>query len=145
MTPLELATCLHGRTYRQELTKEEESRAKAAGLVVVFGHSDDNMELRGAIDDEVGCAGGGTAYLTATGLLANQCDCADCPYFARVRKSAATITARWDEEGYTWVYQTAIPHATFDIQSDDPADGPYCRGIVFALADVARVLPEVNS
>jgi hypothetical protein len=40
----------------------------------------------------------------------------------------------WAEEGdYSWTYATEIPHATFEVIEDD---GPYCRGIVFALADV---------
>lgn len=36
--------------------------------------------------------------------------------------------------GYSWIYQTDIPHATFEIVE---GDDPYCRGIVFALADAA--------
>jgi hypothetical protein len=36
-----------------EINKAEERQAKDAGLVVVFGYSDDGVELRGAIHDEV--------------------------------------------------------------------------------------------
>lgn len=60
MTAAELAALLNGREYRKEMSRDEEQVAKAAGLVVVFGASDDLMELRGAISDEVGCYDGGT-------------------------------------------------------------------------------------
>lgn len=129
---LELAALLNGREYRQEITKEEAARAKADCLVVVFGASDDLMEFRGAIDDEKGCYNGGIAYLTSTGLLQNDCDNDDCPHFAKLKDKAATINAVWDKDGYSWVYETDIPHETFEILKDGER---YCRGIVFALAD----------
>jgi hypothetical protein len=134
MTPNELAAQLNGREYGHEITPDEARQAKADGLVVVFGYSDDNMELRGAIDNEIDAYEGGTAYLTADGLLTNDCDNDDCPHFAKLKALAATIDAKFDSEGYTWTYETAIPHTTFEIVEGDEK---YCRGIVFALADVA--------
>lgn len=134
LTREELAARLNGRKYGSEITREEEAEAKAAGLVVVFGYSDDNIELRGAIDEEVPCYDGGSAYLTATGLLQNECENEECPHFEKAKERAATIEALWcTEEGYSWTYRTSIPHATFEVVEDDE---PYCRGIVFALADV---------
>lgn len=59
MTLKEFAKILDGREYLHEITKEEEALAKELGFVVVFGYSDDNAELRGAIDDEIGCYDGG--------------------------------------------------------------------------------------
>ena len=59
MTLKEFAKMLDGREYGGEITKEEEALAKELGFVVVFGYSDDNAELRGAIDDEIGCFDGG--------------------------------------------------------------------------------------
>jgi hypothetical protein len=50
------------------------------------------------------------------------------------RKTARKIEAVWAEDGYSWTYRTDIPHATFEITEDGE---PYCRGIVFALADLA--------
>ena len=40
MTPKELAQILNGREYTNEITKEEEALAKAAGLLVVFALAD---------------------------------------------------------------------------------------------------------
>ena len=59
MTPAEFAARLNGRTYRNEVSTAEAKEAKAAGLVVVYGYSDDNVELAGAIDDEIGANDGG--------------------------------------------------------------------------------------
>lgn len=138
MSPKELAALLNGREYRKEITAAEEVQARAHGLVVVFGASDDLMEFRGAIHDEIGCFDGGTAYLTSAGLLQNDCenDCEndECPHFEKMKEKAATIDALWCAEAdYSWTFKTAIPHATFEIVEDGE---PYCRGIVFALADV---------
>lgn len=133
MKPTELAARLNGREYCSEITDQEEAQAKADGLVVVYGASDDLMEFAGAIKDEIGCFDGGTAYLTSAGLLQNACDSGTCPHFVKVKAKAATIKAVWDQDGYSWTYETAIPHAPFDIMEDGDT---YCRGIVFALADI---------
>lgn len=135
MTRNELAKLLNGREYMKEITKDEEALAKAAGLVVVFGASDDNMEFRGAIHDELGAYDGTTAYLTSAGLMESACEHDECPYYERIKKTAATIDAQWGAEPrYSWTYETTIPHEIFEIVEDGE---PFCRGIVFALADVA--------
>jgi hypothetical protein len=133
MTPQEAAAKLDGKQYRDEVSKEFAAALKKAGLVAVYGASDDLMEFDGAIRDEVGCYEGGTAYLTPKGLLANKCEHDDCPYFEQDKEKCATITAKWDSGGFSWQYETAIPHAKFVIKED--AEN-YCEGIVFALADV---------
>lgn len=142
LTAKALAALLNGREYGDEITDDEKSLAKASGLVVVYGYSDDNMEFKGSIDDEVGCYGGGTAYLTSDGLLQNECD-ELCPFFTRAKVAAAKIDAVWCEggSGPAWVYLTDIQHETFEIVEDCE---PFCRGIVFALADVGKQSDEVN-
>ncbi|MGH8463101.1 MAG: hypothetical protein ACRER5_03075 [Pseudomonas sp.] len=142
MTPSELAALLPSTTERCEVTRALAAQAKAAGLVVVFGASDDLMEFRGAINDEVGVYDGGTAWVDSKGLLPDRESIEDDEelrdYFARQPKAIA-IEALWASEGeYSWTYRTQIPHATFDVVDDD---GPYCRGIVFALADASGVVP----
>lgn len=137
MTKEELAKQINGREYPLELTKEESDQAKAAGLVVVFGASDDLMEFEGAIYDEQGAFEGGSALVDGSGLLPERDQIDDDAtledYFER-RKTAKKIDALWCEEtGYSWTFKTSIPHATFEIAEDG---GTYCRGIVFALADV---------
>lgn len=132
MKPQEMANRLNGREYRDEVTRDDEIDAKNSGLVIVVGASDDLMELYGAIRDEVSCYDGGTAYLTRFGLLENKCDCEDCPYHLKELETATKIKAVWNSDGYSWTYETDMPHAVFDILEDGEK---YCRGIVFNLGE----------
>ena len=130
----EWAALLNGREYRNEVTKEEATQAKADGVVIVYGASDDLMEFEGAISEEVSCYEGGDAFLTKDGLLAPDCYCECCiNRFKKAASKCAKIEALWDTEGYSWVYKTDIPHETFDILEDGEK---YCRGIVFRLDEV---------
>lgn len=136
MNAKELATKLYGATYRNVISKELAAEAKAHGLVVAYGMSDDLMEFAGAIDDELGACNGSEVYVDDKGLLPYRDSIRDDEelkdYFAR-EPHAKKIEARWCEEGdYSWTFKTAIPHETFEITDDGE---PYCRGIVFALAD----------
>ena len=133
MTPQEAAAKIDGNEYGREVSPDLSAALDAAGLVAVYGASDDLMEFDGAIRDEVGCHEGGTAYLNGSSLLQNECENDDCPHYARLKAGAATITAKWDDGGFSWRYETAIPHAKFVIEEDGER---YCEGIVFALADI---------
>lgn len=136
MTKEELANTLDGRIYGNEIDQATERAAAAAGLVVVFGASDDLIEFRGAINDEEG--GPGKVMLTPKGVLRSRCaEAEECPYFRELEKEAPTIEALWGAEGKdgpTWSYRTTIPHATFNIHDEDEF---YCRGIVFELAHLS--------
>ena len=59
-TMKEFAEMLSDRSIGEEICKDEKRRAADLGLVVVYGYSDDNVELRGAIDEEVGAWNGAT-------------------------------------------------------------------------------------
>ena len=132
-----LAGLLTGREMGSEMAKEEEQQAKAAGLIVIFGASDDLMEFRGFVDDERGAPT--IALLDAKGLLPfrediQHDDDALKDYFARAPQVRA-VDALWaKEDGYSWTYRTDVPHATFEIVEDGE---PYCRGIVIDVADLA--------
>lgn len=132
MNMKELAALLNGRKYGNEITRDEERMARAAGLVVLFGYSDDNAEFRGAINDEAGCYGGGTIYLDADGLVSlENCDNEDCKLRKQYLARCKAVEAVWSEGGYAWTYKTNIPHETFEIFEDGEK---YCRGIVFELS-----------
>ena len=141
MTPASVAATLDGTEYGKEASHGFFTGLKAEGIVAVFGASDDLMEFRGAIYDEVGCYNGGTAYLTKDGLLANDCENDDCPHFAKMKAKAVTIKAIWDDGGFSWRYETAIPHATFIVKEDGEN---YCEGIVFMLDDVVAGILDVE-
>lgn len=134
MTKEEAAAELNGSEYGEEGDRDLFAQMKADGLVSVFGASDDLMEFRGAIDDEVGCYNGGTAYVTDSGLFMAMCDNDECPHEKQRREYCATIEANWDDgHGFAWTYTTDIPHAKFTVKEGDEL---YCEGIVFALTDV---------
>ena len=135
----ELAAILNGRPYSSEITEDEEKQAKAAGLVVVFGYSDDNVELRGAIDEEIGAYNGTTINLDKHGVFPawdsidhdDEEECAK--YFARRDRPQWPIKAIWcvRKDGPAWTFETGIPCATFDIWENGEV---FCRGLVFDLA-----------
>jgi hypothetical protein len=134
------AALLSGREYRSEITKTEVAEAKASGLVVMYGYSDDGVHLSGAINDEVGAWDGTTIRMTPHGALEDwesldrdDEDVAE-DYFRKKAGGFREIRALWSSEpNYSWTFSTEIPHATFEVVEDGE---PYCRGIVFALADV---------
>lgn len=135
MTKESLAALLNGREYRHEITEAEETEAKAANLLVVFGASDDLIELRGALNDEADAYEGTTRRIDSKGFVPDWDDldhddedeCAD--YFAR-KNGGFEVVAKWDAEGYSWVIGSTAPYATFDILEDGEK---YCRGIVIEL------------
>ena len=131
---------LNGREYRNEGSDEFFAKLKEAGIVAVFGRSDDRVQLRGEIENEVDSYDGTIFHVDEFGLCESKCECGDeCPYFASELEDAEEIEAVWcpkDENGEvicSWAYKTTIPHQTFDIMEDGEL---YCRGIVFHLAQV---------
>ena len=133
-TKEELAALLNGREIGEEINLGEEDIAKQAGLVVVFGASDDLVEFRGAIHDEVGCFHGDDVFLLPAGPLAEHgyCECDFCGY-DELKKKAKKIEAIFVGNGYDWSYKTDIPHATFEILENG---AKYCRGLVISISDL---------
>lgn len=135
-----LAAQLNGIDYPCRISKELEAQAKAAGLVIVFGASDDLMEFRGAIYDELSAYDGTTAYVDTTGLLPEREQLEEDDelqaYFAR-KPHAVEIKQIWnDHSPLCWTHETSIPHEKFEIWEDGEVSS---TGIVFALADAKAV------
>lgn len=138
MKAKQLAEKLNNIQYPVRIDDDLRKQAKENGLVIVYGASDDLMELEGAIRDEFGCYEGGTALVDEKGLLPSfeNLDSEEEleEYFYR-KKNVLTIKSMWcKEDGYSWTYRTDIPHETFDVL--DEAE-EYCRGIVFSLSDLS--------
>ncbi len=127
---------LDGRGYRTEISPEasEALANNPARIVVAFGASDDLVELRGAIHDELDAWEGCKFGVTSSGMPQNQCEDEDCPYFAEEMAHAKRIRAIWNDDAQerdaVWTFETGIPHKTFTIMEDGE---PFCRGIVFSL------------
>lgn len=133
MNAKEWAARLNGREYLKELTSAEEEQAKADGVVIVFGASDDLIEFRGVINYEDGAWNGGSYRVNLVKevlRLSKYCD--------DHLRALPAITAVWspkDAAGKTWtswLISASIPAYSFDIMEDGKL---YCRGIVFAWTD----------
>ena len=144
MTLKEFAGKLNGHEYDYpQFTDEELAIAKENGFIIVFGASDDLMEIEGAINDEGDCFDGSTFKL----------DIADKKLVDRDTEESCdvvAIEARWckdrDDEMNViqWTYATDVPHEKFMIYEDG---APYCQGIVFqndALREPAAVPKTVE-
>lgn len=136
LTKEELASKLNNNQYLNEISKELELQAKENGLVVVFGASDDLIELRGSIHDEYGA---GSIYFHKKNLVEfdNRFDNLkdQIEFLKSYGLKFNDIKSVWDDKeiNASWSYKTDIPHSTFDIYEDDEL---YCRGIVFSLDDL---------
>lgn len=108
---------------RKWLWKEAEEK----GVVFVFGYSDDNIEFRGAVDDEIGCFDGRRVQVPGT---SEHIDAIFCGMLDGKEVLDPSEYMTDDGDRITWVYRTNIPHETFMMYEDGE---PYCRGIVFRL------------
>ena len=121
ITVADFASKLDGREYRSEISNDECRQAKRAGLCVVFGYSDDNVELRGVIEDEV------------PGHEDRPSQQEAAAWFSRAVGENVRIDAKWDHDGYSWFIDAdASEKAYFDIVEDGEK---FCRGVVFRFAD----------
>ena len=132
MDAKDIAAVLTGSEYPLRVPAEVAAAARAARLVIVYGASDDLMEFRGAVDDEVGAWKGTEVRLDAGGLVPRFEDIdrdardaedrlRDC---FRREGGGVAVKAVWGDGGCPW------PHETFEVVEDG---GTYCRGIVLAL------------
>lgn len=119
MTPNEFVKLyMQNCQYGNELSLMAAGIADENGLVVVFGASDDLCEVRGAEDDEIDCFDGGETTI-----------------------AGAKVKINWCKDGYSWTYDTDIPHECFNVYEDGEK---YCRGIVFSISDVRLPAADVH-
>ncbi len=148
VTPASIAALLHGVGYSRDVVSHEiAAQAKAAGILIVYGASDDLIEFDGAWSDETGAGENTEVMIDATGVLPSwetvkSEDNEDLAAEWHVRKRGARIiTTLWapkDEAGNeyaSWAYKTDIPHSTFDVMEDGEL---YCRGICLAVTDLSK-------
>ena len=148
MTRGELAHVLNGVKYGSEITAEQEILAQNAGLVVVFAGSDDLIEFRGAVDEEVGAYGGKTVRFDPAGLIPERTpgtvgDTETLRDYFRREAGGSTVRAVWCGKGKCpWTYETQIPHSVFTVMEEGD---PFCTGIIFALNDAADSHPYAGA
>lgn len=125
----EFAAMLTDRQYNYpQFSTEEIKLAEENGFVIVYGISDDLVELDGAIYDEGDCFEGGELYIPLTPDNSIEESADDPEHFK--------LVVNWckdrDKDGriITWTYDVPIEHADFMIYEDGE---PYCRGFVFSV------------
>lgn len=144
----QFADLLNGRSYRDEMSSDEEVLAKQHGLLICFGASDDLLEFRGIIYDEVVAYNGGSAMLIKKkGGKIDVISEEDVQEVQEImddkeldfKLSKVEVTAEWcpDDLECSWRITTTLPHATFDIMEDGEL---YCRGIVIEKSDIEKAL-----
>lgn len=144
MTKEQLAQLLDGRERNDEIDKDEAAKAEAAGLVVLYGYSDDNVEFAGAIDQEIPtCDGDEIVLVDGKVFDFDACEhdhCNGCEYaqaaYDDARKRGKVIAVHFDSDG-TWNFRTGIPHATFEVFDEGLL---FCRGIVFDLSSTTQAV-----
>jgi hypothetical protein len=134
MTAKEVAEKLNGVSYDDKNTviRGMLPSLREAGLTVVYGDSDDLLEMEGAGDEEFGVYGGATIRLGVNfETIRNRCREDDCPYHKEETDAAPWfISIKDGEPGQdTWIIETNIPDVEwFDIMEDGKL---YCEGFVF--------------
>ncbi len=142
ITKESIAAALNGTEYGHNCSfdkrlNELSSQAEEAGLLIVYGASDDLMEFEGAFREEVGAYGGTIAHLDRKGVLdRDRCDTDDeIADFTIRKRTSRPIEAVWGKDDISWQFHTEIPHVTFDVMEDGEV---FCRGLVIDTVD----LPE---
>ncbi|TGE29774.1 hypothetical protein [Hymenobacter metallicola] len=144
MTKEQLAASLDGCQYRDEVNKEWAKIAEEAGLIVVFGASDDLMEVRGAVDDELNAWDGVEAVFykhnTGFSVIENNSETIreiedDFHLYKALgamldRHNLVRITPAKDCQ---WDVITTLPHAKFDVKEEEDL---YCRAVVIDIKDL---------
>ena len=141
ITLKEFAAMLHGRDCQPNLTPGELLLAKQRGFIVVYGESDDRVEIDGAIKAEsytnplAKDFPAGVLALTEDGkLLDKESDL----YTDYVKKNRNIINVFYcAKEGLNWAFETDIPHETFLTYDGgyndefDDLDNAFARCMVF--------------
>jgi hypothetical protein len=134
-TPESFAKQFDGREYGSEVTPVESIALKAAGMVAMFGYSDDCVEFRGVIHDETSS---GKICITTTGRVLNEDQLQalqslldDGTLTKDLVPAVHTFKARHENDG--WHITTLVPHAVFNVMESGEVFG---RGIVFRISDL---------
>lgn len=154
MTKEQLAEALDGVQYGEEddLINTLEAESPEQDLVVVFGYSDDCVEIRGALNDEFSRRGFSLYWNfehnrvgfveNLEGLVEDQRDIIDGLFDTFGRKQVAVKNvARWDWDFLFQFEPDNIPFAPFKVMDGEEL---YCIGCVFSLEDVKKELGVGN-
>ena len=144
----DFAKILNGREYGDEISTTEEQVAKENKLLVVFGYSDDCVELRGVVDEEfsegttiIFGRKGETIFIDTDTDDVNGYEDFDgvfkrCKKLEAIQVSDCSVEPEsyvTSEHGMNgWEFKTDLPHAEFSIYEDEEL---YGKGLVIDMSD----------
>lgn len=143
----EWAGKLTGIEYPSYELNEAHDDLKADGIIAVYGSSDDLVEFRGIIGEEVGAYEGATVRIAVTenGELKvfDEDENQETAEFNKKQiANMAKVEAIWcpEEDGQvfaSWLIQISddIPHETFDIMEDGEL---FCRSILIHVDSIRK-------
>jgi len=141
-----VADTLDGCMEYDELNDMSEAALKQAGIVVAYGASDDNLEMRGAINDEFGSWDGTKlmhfrgGFVCDDGLKEINQAINDYSTGTDEYEFINHIEAIWCPEDHpdnpAWLIKPNCKHATFKVIAKGEEDQVFCLGAVFYLGDM---------
>jgi hypothetical protein len=127
----------NGREYGEELTIDDARELMEANCVAIFGASDDLVELRGAIDDELGAYEGLDFLIVQNLRKNNELECIEATDFdsdaADKFLVQCKVSANWCPSGtdLSWkITDNSQQSASFVIKE---GSDHYCQALVIAL------------
>ena len=146
VTKEQLAEMLNNAKYGEEVNSEVEALAKDNGLVICFGYSDDNLELRGAIDDEIGACDGGEAHIYIDDKNNPRVVSESDGEYQQLLEALVEfglqfgifknrIVAEWcpKDLDVSWKITSTLPYASFNVYEDGDL---FCVGCVIDVNDI---------
>ena len=146
VTKEQLAEMLNNAQYGEEVNSEIEALAKESGLVICFGYSDDNLELRGAIDDEISAYNGAEAYLYIGKNNTPRVFSKSHSVYENLNKALIEfgldfnvfknkVIAEWCPKDLetSWRITATVPYASFNVYEDGDL---FCVGCVIDVNDI---------
>ena len=143
MTPQEFANLITNREYPFHITAEEQELARNNHLVVLWGQSDDLLELRGLACDEAGAYDGTKARFDIEGFLPVDASgiindspktIHECIDIVNRWKQSFEVKAEWCPKGTNLSWRITVDEkleaAKFVVLEDDQ---PMCEGVVTVI------------
>lgn len=139
------AEYFNGWQYPLRLSDDEVAALSSAGLAIVFGESDDLVEIRGAIKDEACSYSNRPFWIGSSGFLPIDEDGElESPEDLRTIQDAKRLVSEYDRSlkivvqhdmfDYAWVIsiseEVAVPHAVFDVFEGSDL---FCRALVIQV------------
>ena len=129
MNAKELADKLNGIGYGERISPELLANAEESGLVIVYHWADVYYGDHGEPEAD--------SYIEMDGAVFYEGDAYEDNTLVEIEEHGIKINVRMHNRPPYWTYETPVPHRSFNVMQEGGV--VFCKGIVFALADVGKV------